>query len=229
MVYTSKRALPPCPDPQLYQMIKTKEGYFWRRKRGTVTKVRLNKSFTEQVNAVKITAPAASRILGKLEPYTRLLQMGRITMRLSAQLRKGLKNEVIHFGSLIDFDFQKDYPLLKILMTNYTIVEKKDSLEITIPLKNAVKKQNNLATHFWFDVILLYGDITKSGGLTCIDASSSPYAFDQKAETACILNLPLPKHKTWWLLLLKVGCIEGNEMAVHPRHYAMKIIRVGEG
>jgi hypothetical protein len=228
MPYKSKRQLPPCPDPLLYQMIKTKEGYFWRRKRGTVTKVSINKSFAEQVKAVKITAPAASRILGKLEPYTRQLQMGRITMRLSAQLRKGLKMGKLNYTCLQDFEFQKQYPLFKILMTNYVIVEKKDSLQISIPLKEAVLKQNNLATHFWFDAVLLYGDATKDNGVKCVDASSSPYAFNQIKETTCILSLPLPKQKTSWLLLLKVGCIEGNEMAMHPKHYAMKVIKVKE-
>jgi hypothetical protein len=228
MIYPSKRQLPPCPDPELYQVIKAEGGYFWRRKRGTVTKAIVNKSFTEQINAVKITAPAASRILRLLESYTRLLQMGRITMRLSAQLRKGLTKGKINFNSLLHFEFLKEYPLDRILTVDYTIAQKKDSLQITIPLKDAVKKQNNLVTHFYFDAILVYGNMLEDNSLRYFDASSSPYLFTQKKETLCTLTIPLPKAEIAWFLLLKVGCIEGNEMAYHTKHYAMKVVKVSE-
>jgi hypothetical protein len=30
------------------------------------------------------------------------------------------------------------------------------------------------------------------------------------------------------MVVLKVSCLEGNELAVHPKHYGMRVVGVGE-
>jgi hypothetical protein len=42
------------------------------------------------------------------------------------------------------------------------------------------------------------------------------------------LRLKIPVRKVPWMVLLKVSCMEGNELAVHPRHYGMKVVKVSE-
>ena len=45
----------------------------------------------------------------------------------------------------------------------------------------------------------------------------------------CVLKIDVPTTKGPWMALLKVNCLEGREMAYHPRHYALKVIAAGGG
>jgi hypothetical protein len=57
---------------------------------------------------------------------------------------------------------------------------------------------------------------------------SSLYPFTEWIEkSVCSLSIELPANKKPWMVLLKVNCLEGNELAVHPRHYAMTVVAVG--
>ena len=48
-----------------------------------------------------------------------------------------------------------------------------------------------------------------------------------KDDELCVLKIDVPKTKLPWMALLKVSCLEGNELAHNPRHYAMKVVAVG--
>jgi len=74
--------------------------------------------------------------------------------------------------------------------------------------------------------VLLYGDVTHDGALRTDDISSALYSFAQVAPDNTELVLPLPDNNAPWLLLLKINCLEGNELAAHPKHYAMKVVKV---
>jgi hypothetical protein len=39
--------------------------------------------------------------------------------------------------------------------------------------------------------------------------------------------MELPTGKQPWMIFLKLSCLEGNEAAIHPRHYGMKVVAVG--
>ena len=41
------------------------------------------------------------------------------------------------------------------------------------------------------------------------------------------MSVPLPSNGAPWMALLKVSCPEGLELAVHPRHYGMRVVKVG--
>jgi hypothetical protein len=74
--------------------------------------------------------------------------------------------------------------------------------------------------------MILYGDVTKEGGLKLGTVESKLYAFGSETTEVCELSLSLPEEDQQWIVLLKVSCLEGNEMAVHPKHYGMKVISV---
>ncbi len=90
MALYKKGKRPPNPDPESYIWIDTKEGGFWRRRRGLVKKARLNAAYLQSSEYTKICSPAASRIMRKLRPYMKGLQPGRITVRICGKLRKAL-------------------------------------------------------------------------------------------------------------------------------------------
>jgi hypothetical protein len=52
------------------------------------------------------------------------------------------------------------------------------------------------------------------------------YRYFGKQEGVCLLWLPLPQED--WCLFLKVSSLEGKELAVHTKHYRMKVVAAGE-
>lgn len=221
----SKR--PPCPDPEEYIWVETKEGGHWRRKRRKDAP--LNRSLSANVSATEIVSPAVKRIRNKLEEYTRKLDTGRIHGRLSGLLSKTYKEKgQIDFSALSGFEFQKDYPLDQLLLTQYQVNKGADFIELLIRVKDGVvKKHNTLVTDFYFEAILLYGDAIADETLNVEYAVSKPYTFKNTATDDCKLVLPLPVKNEPWMLMLKVSCLEGNEMASHVKHYGMRVVEVG--
>ena len=216
------------PNPEIYIQVKTKEGWITRRKRGTVNGAALNHSFSANVSVTKMVSPANKRIREKLEEFTRVLATGRLHARLNRILIPAYKKEgLLNFSQLKEFEFQEDYPLEKILLVNYKIQRVNNFIEIQIPVnKNAVQQHNRLVTHFYFEGILLYGDALPDGLLEVEYALSKPYDFIDTITDNCKLVLPLPQKEEPWMLMLKVSCLEGNEMAVHPKHYGMRVVEV---
>ena len=224
----SRRQLPPCPDPDSYVMVKTEEGYYWRRKRGTHKKARLNAALQRNAATAKITGPAASRLLRMLEPHTQGIKKGRISLRIAGLLMKTYHAKgVIDFSMLTGLELNAAYPLDKLLYNDYVV--KQDKRTISLQLQSGqVQVQNNLATDYYFDVVLIGGDPSVDGKLTVAADSSPLYSFADKNVYDVELVLPLPAAGICWMLLLKVSCLEGNELAMHPKHYGMKVVKTGE-
>ena len=220
---------PPCPDPEQYILVKTKEGDFWRRKRQKQSPV--NRSLAANSSATEIVSPAVKRIRNILEQYTRKLETGRLHGRLTGLMCKTYKEKGrIDFSALKGFEFQKDYPLAQILVTEYKVNKGYDLIELLIPVKSGVvKKHNTLVTDFYFEGILLYGDAIADEPLKVEYAVSQPYNFTNTATDDCKLILPLPLKNEPWMLMLKVSCLEGNEMASHVKHYGMRVVEAGGG
>ena len=55
-LYTGGRK-PPNPDPGNYVWIKTKDGAYWRLKRGTLKKAKMNDAYSEGIERMKLSAP----------------------------------------------------------------------------------------------------------------------------------------------------------------------------
>ncbi len=226
----SRRELPPCPDPGLYMLIKKEEGYYWRRKRGTVKKAMLNPVLAKNAVVAKITGPATSRILKRLRPFTHGLKTGSVHLTINNKLIKAYyEKETIDFRLLKELELNAKHPLEKILLCRYRVTTSDDLLHINIPLqKESVYKHNNLVTNYYFDAVLLWGDARNDEELYLRHVSSALYSFENDHPAPCELELPRPPGNKPWMLLLKLSCLEGNELAAHPKHYGMKVVSVNE-
>jgi hypothetical protein len=220
---------PPCPgDPREYLLVETREGMHWRRKRGTVTPAGLNAGFKASSEITKIVAPACKRIRTALQPYLRGLQPGRLNNRLGTALRHSLSEKGrLDLSCLKGVELQREHPLEAMLTTPYRVSANKDTVRIEIPLEpHMVKPLNRLVTDYYFEAVLLYGEVGKEEALQTRSVESPLYPMGSKTKTTCVLELPLPQREDW-CLLLKLSSLEGRELAVHPKHYRMKVVGGG--
>jgi hypothetical protein len=108
----------------------------------------------------------------------------------------------------------------------YEVIEESSTVTISINIRNhCVKKQNRLATHFYFEAFMLCGDPATATSLRVKTTESKLYAFGEEPDEKCELRLSLPEGDVSWMVLVKLSCLEGNEMAHHPMHYAMKVVK----
>ena len=219
-----RRDIPYCADPENHVLVKTREGVHWRKKRRNGT---LNKHFATNADLSKITGPAASKVVQLLRPFLRGIDGGRLTLRISNALRKGLKEKKrLDLSALEGAEMQRDHPLHQLLLAPYRLLVEDWMFKIKIRIEsNCVKKQNSLATHFYFEAVMVYGDVAAENGLRVESTGSRLYAFGEEPEEVCELSLPLLEEEVSWMVLLKVSCLEGNEMAHHPKHYGMKVVK----
>lgn len=226
-----KGVLPPCPDPERYVRVDTREGSFWRRKRGTVKTAALNGQLLANRNAMMVLMPVASRLLRYLEPYTRELRKGRITLRTARHWLPGYKKEGrARYRALEGLDLQPDAPLDHLLTAPCTVSEAGTVLRLGIALeKISPKAQNNLVTHYYLEAILLHGDCMAHEAPDVSSTTSALYAYGEKPAGPCVLELPQAPAGEPWMLLLKLCSLEGGELAAHYKHYGMKIVKCGDG
>lgn len=220
------RKRPPCPDPERYEWVNGEGGY-WRKKKEKGTAV--NSSLARNNATTSILAPAIKRIRSILEEYTRNLAIGKVQARLSGLLSRVFKEKgEFGFAGLKGFDFQKEHTLDKLLLTQYKVYTYSNHVELAIPVATgAVKKYNTLVTDFYFEGILLQGNALHEGDLSVEYTVSAPYSFTNTLTETCKLQLPLPSGNKPWMLMLKVSCLEGNELAAHVKHYGMKVVEAG--
>jgi hypothetical protein len=224
----AKKPVPPCPDPERYVWVNRASGGYWKLRRGSVKPAVLNDSFQQNSSAFTITSPATARIRERLEEFTKGLAISNLHNSLNGVLVKTYNaTGAVDFSQLKKFEIQEDHPLDKILLTQYQVQQAAHSITIQIKVtEGVVKKYSQLVTDFYFEGILLFGDALIAGGLDVAYAVSKPYAFEDTITDDCRLVLPLPVNMQPWMLLLKVSCLEGNEMAKHPRHYGMRVVEV---
>lgn len=223
-----RKPLPPCPDPEKYILVNTKEGPHWRRKRGTVTTARLNTAFANNVRNSKVASPAAKRIVQKLRPFIQDLNTGRLTAKLAGALIKAInEHREPNFSFLNGFDFQQPR-LDKLLYAQIAVNRQGDEIMISFPIgPYAMEPKSSLVTDYYFEAILLYGDVTKENGLR-IDSVISPlYPFKNTPETTCVLTLQLSGTTYPWMVLLKASCQEQDRPSVHYKHFGMRVVMVG--
>jgi hypothetical protein len=215
------------PDPN-FIWVQTKEGGFYRRKRGTVKEATLNTKLKEYQKAFSKISPVASRLKAWLEPYTYRLETGRLQGKLTAALVKSfLESGETQFTYLKDFEFQKEFPFSK-HHGNFPVKIKDDAVEIQLPVYNySVDKQSPIVTAYYYELIVIGGDPMKDGPVFR-DSVTSPVFEFEKTYGECVMEIDLPGNGLPWMVMLKLHTIElGSEMAVHPRHYAMRVVAVG--
>lgn len=124
-------------------------------------------------------------------------------------------------------ELQRDHPLDGLLQCDYRVTITKKNVRIEIPVGgDSVKPQNTLVTGYYFEGMLLYGDVCKEKGLETMSTESKLYSYYGERKQICVLSLPLPEED--WCLLLKISSLEGKELAVHTKHYRMKVIAACE-
>ena len=226
----SRRQLPPCPDPDRYILVKTDEGYYWRRRRGTVKKATVNEVLTKNARGVQITAPAASRLLRKLQPHLAGIKKGSIHLKISGLLLKTMNEKgAVDFSKLQGLELNKVQSLERLFHGRYAVKLSVNAAVLRIEQREGrLQAQNNLVTDYYFEAILIYGDATEENSLRVDSAISPLFTFEQPQPGDCEFQFALPDKKTW-MLLLKVNCLEGNELAAHPMHYVLKVVMTGEG
>lgn len=122
---------------------------------------------------------------------------------------------------------QRDWPLDGLLQGDYRVTVNEKNIKIEIPVGNrSMKAQNTLVRDYYFEAVLLYGDVGKEKGLDTMSTESKLYPYYGEEECVCILSLPLPQGD--WCLFLKVSSLEEKELAVHTKHYRMKVVAVCE-
>lgn len=220
----SKRPL--CPgNPEDYVWVLSSEGDHWRRKRGTVTSAVLNGAYKEASLNTKIASPAAKTVRHALEPYLNGITTGRLNNRICNAFRKSLKeNKRLSLSYLIGIEMQKNFPLDDMLVCDYRVVVNNSKVQIVIPIKRgAVRRFNSLASDYYFEAVVLFGDVTKDEGLKTESAVSALISCIMEPDSVCTLELSIPQQEDW-CLLLKISTLEGNEMAAHTKHYRMKVV-----
>ena len=221
---------PPCPGhPPDYVWVKSREKPHWRRKRGTVTEASLNSAYQVSNDRTKIVSPAAKRVRNALAPYMLGLTTGRLNVRICNAFRKALKkNGRLGFACLRGMEMQRDYPLNSMLICNYQVVVGEKNLRIEIPIDwSSVKPFNNLVTNYYFEAIVLWGDVNSGERFKTDSVESALYSIRTEKKSVCVLELEKPVED--WCLLLKVTSHEGDQMAAHTKHYRMKVVGVDEG
>jgi hypothetical protein len=228
----NRKSRPPCPDPERYTWVNTKDGGgYWRLFRGTNKEAVLNNVLQLSANITRQTNQAAKRVMHKLQPYLQHLMTGRTTMRIAGAFKKAIfEHDKMDYSHLMDLDFQKtDYPFGKLVTGYVTIKEEKGVLHANLALGNDhVKKHSSLSTGYYAEIILLFGDPDDDKGLRIDSTQSDPFFFaNGKAVMECLLSIQLPP-KQPWMVLLKISCL-GKEVQETAKYKALKVVRVGKG
>lgn len=210
------------PDPAKYIIVRTKEGDVLRAKR---TDPFINDAF--KVMAEETCSTAAKQILTRLKPFTEKMS-GRMNVRLSGKIRSAKKQTGSYNYSLLPgFELQKEYPLDSLYEGQYQVRKEGQTVYIEIPVyKGCMRARNTLVTHYYFEVIALFGDAMIPNSLRVEDDKSPIFDFGKANKTTVSFSFVLPPG-TPYLIWLKAGCMEGHEAAYNPMHYGMRVVAVG--
>lgn len=215
------------PDPEVWEDVRTKNGWYRKKKRKKGAK--LNSVLTAYQDATKLSSPAAKHILQKLEPWTERMPLGKVNAKLSGRLKKSyIEQGKMTYGLLKDLDISEER--LDRIFDSYRVEIKKEEVIVHLTLGwESIKLHQTIHTHFWLEAILLWGDPTKERSLRVESAESRVYPKGMKNMEKEKLMLYLPAKKAPWMVLLKVSCKMNDFTEMTPKYYGMKVVGVGEG
>lgn len=218
---------PLIPFDPCFIWVETKEGGYFRRKRGTVKVAKLNASLKKYQQAFSKISPLAFKLKDWLKPYTNQLDAGRLHGKLTAALVKSfMEKEQLTYTYLKDFEFQKQHPFVRTYF-GYPMEVTAASVRIILPVKKyIVERISDVVTGYYFELIVVAGDLMKEIPLYRDSVKSQEYEFETNYED-CVMEIALPTDGAPWMVMVKMHTMEGKEEAIHPRHYAMRVIAVG--
>jgi hypothetical protein len=224
--YFHNGRVPPCPDPDRYILVRTKEGMHWRRKRGSVKKAKLNDALQQSAVMLRQCSAMSRRIRARLGEYFSRLETGRLHLRVCARLRHAMK-ETGHarLQCLEGLEIQERFPLERLLTGWYSVTVKDGMVDVRIPVgADTIKQNSGIVTGYFFQLIIVYGDCMEEYGLRVEEETSEVYMTGQEAGE-CRMLMVLPEKE--WMVLLKVCCMEGKEKAKAARNYGMRVVAAG--
>lgn len=223
------KPLPPCPDPRYYVLVHTKEGSYWRMKRGLGKPALLNDVLRESASRMKVTSPAAKSIIASIRHHLHDLQTGRITVKLGARLGKALKeNGRMDYSFLPGYDFQPYHPMAELVRIPLQLEQVENAMRLYIDLSKdtpAIRKEAEGITGYRFSAILVKGDPLQE--VRSNSMNSPVYPIQLQEDTTCVLSLMAPPEGTPWFLCLKVVVMVHGRPAEDHALKAMSIIAAG--
>lgn len=224
------RPIPPCPDPALYVLITTKEGSYWRVKRGTIKPAPVNEHLKESAARMKLTSPAAKNIITALSHQLKDLETGRIMVRMGALLGKSLKQDgTMSFKFLQGYEFQPYHPLNALVHVAVApeITDTSVRLHLTMKAGERVLLPEALAeTQVRFTVTVVKGN--PMAGLRTSSMASPAFPARPEGDTTCTLSVMLPPLEGPWFLCLKVVALEQGAVTQNVAAKGMQVILAGE-
>lgn len=217
--------LPDCPGrPEHYTLVRTKEGVYWRLKRGSRKPATLNESFSRSKNLTSMVAPVAKRIRDALRPWIRSMQTSRLQIRICMALRKSFKEQgQLKLAALKGLELAEE-KLGDLLDPPVEVRVDESRIRVGLPIDYyTFKHLNNLVTHAWIEAVVVFGDPNRDDGLHTESVSSPLYAVRSAEEHRCELQLDLPPVPDW-CLVVTVSCLEGHEMAHHAKWYRGRVV-----
>lgn len=221
---------PPCPgNPDDYQLVVTREGKYWRKKRGRVRPANLNYKFQGNTDVMSVVSPAARRVMVAMEPFMRGIRRGRLNNRISSAFRKSLEEEgCLRLSYLKGLEFQREHPMDLMVRGQYPVLVSDRRVRVELDSEKIyVEPQNPLVTDFYFELVLLYGNVNEDGGLRTECVDSPLFAYRGGKKTVCVLELDLPEEGDW-CAILKVSSLEDKQVAMNDKNYRMRVMEGGE-
>lgn len=219
---------PECPgNREDYIWVDAKKGGHWRKKRGSIKKAVLNPVFAKNARLTSLTNKASGQIIQLLHLYLNGIKKGDFYSRLAGRLKKAYNQSgELDFSFTQEMNVQDEYPLEKLLIAGYRIENAGKRVGVRIPIDDhTVKQHSELVTNYYFELLIVYGDAGSERGLYVDDTSSSVYPINSVRSADCVMLLDVPDAP--WMLILKVTCIEGNELAYSYRNFGMKVVATG--
>jgi hypothetical protein len=216
------------PDPEVYEDVKTSDGWYRRKKKGN--KAGLNSVMKAYMETTKYSSPAAKLLLERLKPWTEGFELKKVNAKISGRLKKSyVESGKMTFEHLKDLDIQPNRPLDMLLKSHYHAIVKNGEVIVTIDVREgSIELKNSLFTDFYFEIILVWGDLMKKNGLRIESEESKVYKKGKVKSERLALRLVLPTKNEPWMVLLKVSCTESKIPVLSPRHFGMKVLEVGD-
>ena len=226
-----RKDIPPCPNPAAYTLIRMKNNlYYWRRKRGTVIPARLNAAFIQNVELTKLLSPLCTKITEAISSFWTDLPLNGWHVAVLTAIKRYYKEKgCIRYSHLKNLELQPQYPFRKLFTGPAKISIENELLNLRLLVTNkTVIRSNGLVTDFYFESVMIIGDISVQEKLITQSEQSELFSFQEKIDRTCTFSFAIPRHQPW-ILFLKIACYEGNQKAAHYKNYAMKIIETGFG
>jgi hypothetical protein len=207
---------------------------YWRLKRGTLKRARLNKGFQRQSEAISALSPITAKIKNALESFTWDLQTDYVQSRMNGLLSKVYEEEEpLDLGALKGLEFQRDHPFRKLVRGQYRVErdQKRKVFRIIFQINRCTVDQPvKGTTHYSFMGVVLYGDPFKNTPFGILHNGTPQFKFDMKNERMDqhVLEVPFPKKNVPWMLCLRVQCYDGPVVYFLPRSRAMIVVDGGK-